>query len=61
VLVTSLVLTLRTHRHRFAESADAGPAAGFAERNRAHVPVVRGAGSTVGESQRLWTRRGITP
>jgi heme a synthase len=46
VLVTSLVLTLRANRHRFAESADAGSAAGFAERNPAHVPVVRGAGWT---------------
>jgi cytochrome c oxidase assembly protein subunit 15 len=46
VLVTSLVLTLRANRHRFAESADAGSAAGFAERNPAHVPGVRGAGWT---------------
>ena len=41
VLVTSLVLTLRAHRARFAESADAGSAASFAQRNPAYV---RGAG-----------------
>ena len=42
VLVTSLVLTLRAHRVRFAEfAADAGSAIGFAERNAAYVP--RGA------------------
>jgi cytochrome c oxidase assembly protein subunit 15 len=40
VLVTSLVLTLRAHRSRFAEFADAGSASpGFdAPRNPAHVP-----------------------
>jgi len=42
VLVTSLVLTLRAHRARFAEfAANAGSAIGFAERNAAYVP--RGA------------------
>jgi heme a synthase len=42
VLVTSLVLTLRVHRARFAGSAtDAGFAAPFAQRNPAYVP--RGA------------------
>jgi len=49
VLVTSLVLTLRAHYFRFA-----GSAAAFAERNPAHV---RGAGSTLGDSQRAWTRQ----
>jgi cytochrome c oxidase assembly protein subunit 15 len=37
VLVTSLVLTLRAHRARFAGSADAGSAASFAQRNPAYV------------------------
>jgi len=42
VLVTSLVLTLRAHRARFAVSAaGTGSAVGFAERNPAYVP--RGA------------------
>jgi heme A synthase len=42
VLVTSLVLTLRAHRVRFAEfAANSGSAIGFAERNAAYVP--RGA------------------
>src|ERR1041385_735349 len=42
VLVTSLVLTLRAHRARFAASAaGTGSAVGFAERNPAYVP--RGA------------------
>jgi cytochrome c oxidase assembly protein subunit 15 len=53
VLVTSLVLTLRAHRARFDNVA--GSAAGFAQRDPAYV---RGAGSTLGESQRAWTRRG---
>ncbi|PYR75453.1 MAG: hypothetical protein DMF87_20550 [Acidobacteria bacterium] len=39
VLVTSLVLTLRAHRARFAESAEAGSAAPFAQRDPAHVPA----------------------
>jgi heme a synthase len=48
VLVTSLVLTLRAHYYRFAESASS-PFAGsaspgtYAPRNPAHVPTVRGA------------------
>src|SRR5205085_9516696 len=41
VLVTSLVLTLRAHRARFAESAEAGSAAPFAQRDPAHVPARR--------------------
>ena len=39
VLVTSLVLTLRAHRARFAESAEAGSAAPFTQRDSAHVPA----------------------
>ena len=55
VLVTSLVLTLRAHRSRFA--ADAGSASHdtFAPRDPASV---RGAGPTPGRGQRVWTRRG---
>jgi cytochrome c oxidase assembly protein subunit 15 len=49
VLVTSLVLTLRGHRAQFAGSADS-----LAEREPASV---RGAGSTLGESQRAWSRQ----
>jgi cytochrome c oxidase assembly protein subunit 15 len=41
VLVTSLVLTLRAHRARFA---DAGSAVSFAQRHPAYVPVSSGAG-----------------
>ena len=42
VLITSLVLTLRAHRSRFAgATANAGSAVGFAEGNSAYVP--RGA------------------
>jgi cytochrome c oxidase assembly protein subunit 15 len=41
VLVTSLVLTLRAHRARFAGSDNAGSGVSFAERNPAYV---RGAG-----------------
>jgi cytochrome c oxidase assembly protein subunit 15 len=52
VLVTSLVLTLRAHRFRFA---DAGSAVSFAERDPADV---RGAAPTPGERPRAWTRRG---
>jgi cytochrome c oxidase assembly protein subunit 15 len=52
VLVTSLVLTLRAHRFRFA---DAGAAVSFAERDPADV---RGAGPMPGERPRAWTRRG---
>jgi cytochrome c oxidase assembly protein subunit 15 len=48
VLVTSLVLTLRAHRSRFA-----GSAGGFAERNPAHVP-----GVTREADPRAWTRGG---
>lgn len=48
VLVTSLVLTLRAHRHRFAGSASSALAGSaspgtYAPRNSAHVPTVRGA------------------
>jgi len=42
VLVTSLVLTLRVHRARFADAgsaAPAGSAASFAQRNPAYVPA----------------------
>ena len=53
VLVTSLVLTLRAHRSRFADAA--GSAAPFPERDPAYV---RGAGPKAGESHRPWTRRG---
>jgi len=54
VLVTSLVLTLRAHRSRFAGSASPGA---FAPRDPAYVPAVRGAGPTRDESHRAWTRR----
>ena len=51
VLVTSLVLTLRAHRARFA-----GSAADVAERDPAYV---RGAGATPRDDQAgAWTRRG---
>ena len=48
VLVTSLVLTLRAHRHRFAGFADATFAGSaspgtYTPRHPAHVPTVRGA------------------
>jgi len=39
VLVTSLVLTLRVHRARFARAADAESAASFTRRDPAHVPA----------------------
>jgi heme A synthase len=39
VLVTSLVLTLRAHRTRFASSDDAGTTASFTQRDPAHVPA----------------------
>ena len=52
VLVTSLVLTLRAHRARFADagsahagSADAGSAAPFGQRNPAYVRTRRGLGA----------------
>jgi heme a synthase len=62
VLVTSLVLTLRAHRSRFAGlaeragSADAGSAShgARAPRNPAYV---RGAGPTPDESHPAWTRQ----
>ena len=52
VLVTSLVLTLRAHRARFADTGSAD--AGSAQRD-----PVRGAGSRTRDDQgRSWTRRG---
>ena len=66
VLVTSLVLTLRAHRARFADagSAGAGSAAPFAERDPAYVPVSSGAGpaarrETIAPTTRQDTRHGM--
>jgi cytochrome c oxidase assembly protein subunit 15 len=54
VLVTSLVLTLRAHRARFADIAGSASRDASAPRNPAYV---RGAGPTLGGSQRVWTRQ----